>query len=142
MAIIKSDYVPKITGNVLFLNNVPSVKAADSRGQVILENIEKMLKGQVYQQVTLAYEESNLSWVDAKYKHVLFNLKPELASPVVEEYLNSSSKPKARPTHVANLDYAIATDGGVAIQSNEGNLVNASESKRKTTKTIPDNIAE
>lgn len=137
MAIIKSDYVPTIVGNVLNLNGVPSIKAADSRGQIILENIEKMLTNKVYQQVTLSSEEGTKSWVDAKYKHVLFNLNPELATPVVEEYLNSANKPKARPTHVTGLDYAIATDGGVAIQTAESNLINASETKRRTTTTKP-----
>lgn len=133
MAFNRNDYTPKLEGNVLKINNKPSLKAADTRGQVILENVEKMLKNQIYQRVALSYEESTSSWVDAKYKHVLFLLDADTARPVMAEYASSGDKPKSRTLHLPGLDYALATDGNVIITTNEGNLMNASESKRKTT---------
>ena len=132
MTIVKSNFVPTLQGNILLINNIPSIKAADSRGVIVLENIEKMLTGQEFQQVSLKYEDQTQSWVDAQYRHVLFNLNSELAKPVVSEYL-SPETPMAQQTQVGNLDYALGTDGGVAIASAENNLVNANEVKRRTT---------
>lgn len=132
MAIVKSNFIPRLEGNILFINDIPSLKAADSRGIIVLENIEKMLKDQEFQQVSLKYEEQTQSWVDAQYRHVIFNLNSDLAKPVVSEYL-SPETPMAQQTQVGNLDYALGTDGGIAITSADNNLVNANEVKRRTT---------
>lgn len=132
MTIVKSNFIPTLQGNILLINNIPSIKAADSRGIIVLENIEKMLKDQEFQQVSLKYEEQTKSWVDAQYRHVLFNLNSDLAKPIVSEYL-SPETPMAQQTQVGNLDYALGTDGGIAITSADNNLVNANEVKRRTT---------
>ena len=135
MAFNRSEYSPALSGNVLKINGKPSMKAADTRGQVILENIEKMLRNQVYQQVELTKEDATASWVDSKYRHVIFLLDAETAVPVMEEYMTSGEKSKARPLHLPGLDYALATDGNAAITTNDGNLMNADESKRRITTT-------
>lgn len=137
MAFKKADYTPNLIGNILNINGKPCIKAADARGQIILENIQKMLKGSAYQQVTLSFESATSSWVDAKYKHVLFALDVETAQVLMEEYLISGANAKPENAHVAGLDYALATDGGVAIATGEGNVVNASESKRRVTTSKP-----
>lgn len=132
MAIVKSNFVPTLQGNILLINDIPSIKAADSRGVAVLENVEKMLTGQEFQQVTLKYEDQTKSWVDAQYRHVLFDLNSELSKPVMAEYLTSEVS-QVQPAKVANLDYALGTDGGVAIASAGDNLVNTNEVKRRTT---------
>ena len=118
-----------LKGKTLFDGATAILKAADDRGLVVLE---KLAAGEAVQ-VALTYSKETKSWVDARYKHVVFVLDEEKSKPVMEAAINSD-KSEFETKHVAKADaYVLGTDGGAAIETRQGNLVNMNELKDTQT---------
>lgn len=126
-----------LKGNTLFDGATAVLKAADGRGrevlQIIADNSGSESDLAKAPAVALTYSVETNSWVDNRYKHVLFVLDKVKSAAVMKIYLSNVEAPTGTIKRIANTEFPLSLDSGVALTTNEGNLINMNELKDRQT---------
>lgn len=99
--------------NVLNIDGVPSLKAADGVGQMVLEEILKFKAGQEFNKPSgLRYSVKSQAWLNEKDKLVIFNINPDQ---IVTKQLVSSYLAATTNTEGSKVDTSATPLAGVLV---------------------------